>query len=349
MPCGFTFRSQLDPIPLKKNVSWPNFYHDIYSIEKFGIGKGEFAIAAVLLNIDISDPNSSQLMTFLRSFVSGQNESFDIEITQKRIDAVKAMFPDETKEWIVHTDFGKVEVKKQQGKSTIRLGSEGANAVLPHYPFFRELALEIKSAFFPLRETFELILPSELYSQLETFVVGSDGRPSSVFDIDRGVMSNGRAIGSSHQEMGLYQIVKLLHDVKCAKLNLPGKTWKIRIVDTKLFITLTPRKMVNVLKSSELVEEKMSHFLRQLELNELQVSLLRFLSHPAFDNPEIVLEKFSAMAPPAEALKSIDTLALVSENGFRLIPHRELNIFLSINSVVQGVRPCYHVIGSWDE
>lgn len=353
MPEGFAFLTDGDPIPFNISVAWKHGAEKLFSVAaKTGAGEGELSVAAAMLNIAITDPTSPTLLSFLDPFISGQRESYDIDINDTNVTKARESDPTNAANWRPHRDhFGRIEVKKPSN-GQIKLAAEGTMAVMLGYPFFRDLAIDVGKAISVLDELLELSLPHETYTALKNFA--SD----DVTMIVTGNMSAGRAIGHlaeqhtrlamttgtrkwNGQKFGLFQAVTLLHVLKQAKLDLNDRSWVIQIKGTRLSEKTTAFEIVEVLKALKLTDDRMAKQLEKLELNPLQIDMLRHLSNPAFDDPALILRAFERLAPPTEAFSGVDIAALVSPTRVQLVRRNDLDSVMKLLNIVQGGRPCY--------
>lgn len=344
---GFAFAKETSGLELSTTTKWVRGCEKLFSLKsKMGTGDGEMSVAAMLLNIVITDPNSLQLKELIDPFISGQDESFDVSITEEKISNLRTKYAIETGNWTPITNcFGKTEVKKPGDNGRIRLGDEGMRATIHGYKFFWDVAEEVEKAVTAMKELLELTLHIEDFACLMEFI------NVDVPDINRICLSSGRAIGEeagirTHQKFGLYQAVKILSQVKKAKINIQKSKYKIRIwdVDDKknsVFLTGTPRAIVEVIGASGMKDDNLVRELKKLKMNDLQIDILRYLNHDVFDNPEIIKSKFRELAPPREAFIGIDRLALVSKTHVRFIPKDALNQELQLTGIAQGGRPSY--------
>ena len=269
-----------------KFVPWDTWSASIFCSDELGIGDGELSFANVL-GLD-------------RSAIGGPNYTYDI-------DAGNGMF------W---------EVKKPVGNE-IRSGVFGAVDMEFTKDIARQIRIFDETLKFLGHETFTLIydltdgivnptlLSSYVSSEVDKILDGSE-------------VSHGRLFGSTRNNFGMLQMIKMLSNiflVKCKPVNVSinGVDAKISASDAAKFVCSLGLKVDDF----------------ELDLDEIDV-LKMTLSDSVFADPSLFERRWEEVSDPNRVFGHVNGVVLVNEFGFVVVKREDYRKYLTFSRISQG-------------
>lgn len=211
-------------------------------------------------------------------------------------------------------DGKKLEVKELDDGGALRTGTEGAAAAAKSIGIINKICDELASMDLGiLREYAGDAYPEEL----DGFVA------NDVPLIKKGEMTSTRALGSD-DKFGLLQALQFVHEL----MNAAGGEDHVIALDDKK----VPVDDVKFAKVVDVVEPGDHEF----NVDPISREIAKAKSR-AFDNPEWFIDDVWAHAAvPSEVFPAADALAIVTPDGYRLIPKSRLDDVLVFTRISQG-------------
>jgi hypothetical protein len=299
---------------------WPDKrIAQLFNVIPAGSGKGELALVATMLNVDLDDVElDGELTRFLSGFLGGSNSTYDIDMKSD-------MFVKDTGDKIsFRPEYrGLWEVKEPAG-GKVRVESKGITSISSGRRIFNDVANDLMMLFDwinrqetarqdDIRRAAASALDDDVdvgmvtLRAIEKFSIGKvnkddvfSGGAQAIID---GNLSRGRVLGSMGDDVGS-----------------------------------RPRQRIGLLQ----VVEELSKLLESAD-NDMRDVASKFLGGPVFRDPMLIKEKFEKLSDLRVAFAGVKGVILVSHDGFKAVLARDYDVNFRFDSVSKA-RPRFHVM-----